>query len=55
MDEFYETCEIFSDCADLNGILVVSDEAEPYNIFQFYFEARATLQTDTYLIRRITP
>ena len=52
MDEFYETCEIFSDCADLNGILVVSDEAEPYNIFQFYFaEARASLQTDTYLIR----
>ena len=36
MDEFYETCEIFSDSADLNGILVVSDEAEP-NIFQFYF------------------
>ena len=52
MDEFYETCEIFSDSADLNGILVVSDEAEPYNIFQFYFaEARATLQTDTYLIK----
>ena len=44
MDEFYETCEIFSDSADLNGILVVSDEAEPYNIFQ-------RLQTDAFIAR----
>ena len=52
MDEFYETCEIFADSAELNGVLVVSDEAEPYNIFQFYFaEAKAALQTDTYLIK----
>ena len=52
MDEFYETCEIFSDSEDLNGILVVSDEAEPYNMFRFYFsEAKAALQTDTYLIK----
>lgn len=52
MDEFYETCEIFADSEELNGVLVVSDEAEPYNIFQFYLtEARAALQTDTYLIK----
>ena len=51
MDEFYETCEIFADSKDLNGVLVVSDEAEPYNIFRFYLsEAKAALQTDTYLI-----
>ena len=32
--------------------LVVSDEAEPYNVFQFYFtEAMAALQTDSYLIK----
>lgn len=52
MDEFYETCEIFADSEELNGVLVVSDEAEMYNIFQFYFsEAKALLQTDTYLIK----
>lgn len=52
MDEFYETCEIFADNPDLNGVLVVSDEAEPYNIFQFYLaETKAKLQTDTYLIK----
>ncbi|MDD3252213.1 MAG: N-acetyltransferase [Lachnospiraceae bacterium] len=52
MDEFYETCEIFADDENLNSVLVVSDEAEPYNLFQFYLsEAKAALQTDTYLIR----
>ena len=51
MDEFYATCEIFADSADPNSVLVVSDEAEPYNVFQFYFtEAMAALQTDSYLI-----
>ena len=29
LTEFYETCEIFADSKDLNGILVVSDETEP--------------------------
>ena len=52
MDEFFETCEIFADSEDINGLLVVSDEAEPYNVFKFYFsEAKATLQTDGYLIK----
>lgn len=52
MDEFYATCEIFADSAELNSVLVVSDEAEPYNVFQFYFtEAMAALQTDSYLIK----
>lgn len=47
MDEFFETCEIFADSEELNGLLVVSDEAEPYNVFKFYFsEAKAALQTD---------
>ena len=36
LTEFYETCEIFADSKDLNGILVVSDE---------------TLRTEGYLIR----
>ena len=52
MDEFYETCEIFADSPKLNGILVVSDEAEPYNFLKFHLsEAKAALQTDTYLIK----
>ena len=46
MDEFFETCEIFADSKELNGLLVVSDEAEPYNVFRFYLsEAKALLQT----------
>lgn len=28
LNEFYETCEIFADSPELNGLLVVSDEAE---------------------------
>ena len=52
MDEFYETCEIFADSPEMNGLLVVSDEAEPYNIFKFYYtEAKSLLQTDGYLIK----
>ena len=52
MDEFYETCEIFADSKDLNGVLVVSDEAEPYNVFQYYWsEAKAALHTDSFLIK----
>lgn len=52
MDEFYETCEIFADSKELNGLVVVSDEAEPYNPFSFYIsEAKAMLHTDAYLIK----
>lgn len=52
MDEFFETCEIFSDSPDLNGILVVSDEAEAYNPFRYYTaEVLASLYTDTCLIK----
>lgn len=28
LNEFYETCEIFADSEDINGILVVSDTTE---------------------------
>ena len=42
MDEFYETCEIFSDSEELNSVLVVSDETKSCNIFRFlYTEAKA--------------
>lgn len=52
LDEFYETCEIFADSEELNGILVVSDEAEPYNMLHFYLsEALARIKTDGYLLK----
>lgn len=52
MTEFYETCEIFADSSDLNGVLVVSDEAEPYNALKYYFsELQAYFRTDGYLLK----
>lgn len=52
LTEFYETCEIFADSKELNGVLVVSDEAEPYNLLHYYLsEAQASLRTDGYLIK----
>lgn len=51
LTEFFETCEIYADSPDLNSLLVVSDEAEDYNIFKYYMsELHALLKTDTYLI-----
>ncbi len=52
LTEFYETCEIFADSPELNGVLVVSDESEPYDPIRFYMtEMLASLKTDEYLIR----
>lgn len=52
LSEFYENCEIFADSPELNGLLVVSDEAEPYNVWKYYLtEAQAALRTDRYLLK----
>lgn len=52
MTEFYENCEIFADSEKLQGILVVSDESEPYNLLHYYLtEVQAQLRTDGYLIK----
>ena len=52
MEEFYKNCDIFADSPDLNGLLVVSDETEPYHFPQYYFtELEAELQTDAWLIK----
>ena len=52
MDEFYELCEIYADSEALNSVLVVSDQAEAHNsIYQYFVEAKATLETDTFLIK----
>lgn len=50
--ELYENCRIYADSSRMQGILVVSDEAEPYNVWKYYLkELQAQLQTDGYLIR----
>ena len=52
LTEFYETCEIYADSKELNSLLVVSDEAEPYNLFKYYFtEIEAVLLTEGYLLK----
>ena len=52
LTEFYETCEIFADSEECNGILVVSDETESYHLLKCYFtEVFAALKTDGYLIK----
>lgn len=52
MEEFFETCEIFADSPELNGILVVNDESESYNPINYYLaEASAYIKTDGYLIK----
>lgn len=52
MTEFFEICEIFADSPELNGVLVVSDEAEAYNRLRYYLsEAKAALVTDAYLVK----
>ena len=52
MTEFYESCEIFADSKELNGILVVSDETEPYHLLKYYLnDVLASPRTDGYLIK----
>ena len=52
MEELSETCEIYADSPELNGIIVIDDESEPYNPLQCYLvEAFASLKTDGYLIK----
>lgn len=52
LSEFFSICEIYSDSPQLNSLLVVSDESEPYDPFRFFLtEAWASLKTDEYLIR----
>lgn len=52
LTEFFETCEIFADSRELNGLLVVSDTRDSINPVQYIFtEIRAKLKTDEYLIK----
>lgn len=52
LTEFFETCEIYADSSELNSILVVSDESEPYHVLQYCMsELKAVIRTDGWLIR----
>ena len=52
VEEMFATCEIFADSPEINGVLIVSDESEPYNPIQYYLtELLAALKTDEYLIK----
>lgn len=52
LEEMFETCEIYADSAEINGILVVSDESEPYDFFRYYLtELYSFLKMDECLIK----
>ena len=52
LDELFENCEIYADSPDLNGIIIVSDETEPYNPLKYYaVELYYALKSGVYLIR----
>ena len=52
IEEFFATCEIFSDSEELRGILVVSDEEKPRPLFHYLFsEVKAALATDSCLLK----
>ena len=51
-DALFENCEVFADSPDINGILVISDETEPYDPIRYYAtEAYCALKTDAFLIK----
>lgn len=52
LDEMFEDCEIYADSADVNGIIVISDETEPYNPVRYYAsQLFYSLKTAVYLIK----
>lgn len=52
LDELFENCEVYADSEDINGIIIVADETEPYNPFKYYsVELFYALKTSAYLIR----
>lgn len=38
LDELFDTCEIYADSPELNGIIVISDETEAYNPLRYYWK-----------------
>ncbi len=49
---FGTSCEIYADSEEFNGMMILSDESEPYNPITFYLtEFLAGLRTDGFLIK----
>lgn len=52
MDDLFENCEIYADSPAINGIVIVSDESEPYNAFTYYLKSLFyTLKTGACLVK----
>lgn len=52
VEELFENCQVFADSPEINGIIVVSDETEPYDPIRYYAtEAFYQLKTDAFLIK----
>lgn len=52
LDEMLENCEIYANNQNLDAIIVVSDEAAPYNPFKYYLQQLySTVKTNACLIR----
>lgn len=51
-EEMFECCDVFAEGPEVNGLIIVDDETEPYNPLAYYStEAYYALKTDAYLIR----
>lgn len=52
LDEMFDDCEIYADSEDVNGIIMVSDETEPYSPVKYYAgQIFFALKTAVYLIK----
>ncbi len=52
MDEFFATCEIFADSEALNGLIVISDQAEHHPMLHYlYSEAKANLLSEMMIVK----
>lgn len=51
-EDMIENCEVYADSPEINGIIIVSDETEPYNPIKYYLsELFYTLKTDACIIK----
>ena len=52
LDDMFENCEIFADSEAMNGVIVISDETQPYNPLKYYAgELAYDLKTAACLIK----
>lgn len=51
-EDMIENCEVYADSEEINGIIIVSDETEPYNPIKYYLtELFYALKTDACIIK----